>query len=142
MNSNAGLTTLTGGAGRDIFVVGTQSSGISVYTTITDFGNGDTLTLKDKGTETFSATKVTLAATATLADYANQVVVNGGDTSSNGKIGWFQFGGNTYVVQGMHDATTTASFVNGTDQIVQLTGLVDLSNVVFAAGTGGSITFG
>ena len=83
-----------------------------------------------------------MGANATFLDYASQVVINGGDTSTNGAIGWFQFGGNTFVVQGMHDATATASFVNGTDQIVQLTGLVDLSNVVFAAGTGGSITFG
>lgn len=86
----------------------------------------------------------TLASTATLADYANQAVIGGGDASTAGKIAWFQFNGDTYVVQSNHDATATANFVNGVDQIVKLSGLIDLSNAYFTAvATGGStLTFG
>ena len=42
--------------------------------------------------------------------------------------GWFQFGGDTYVVT---DVSTATSFVNGTDMVVKLTGLVDLSTATF-----------
>jgi S-layer protein len=46
---------------------------------------------------------------------------------------WFQFGGNTYVVQsGLdHVTTTTPDFVDGTDSIIKISGLVDLSTASY-----------
>ena len=53
----------------------------------------------------------------------------GGDASSNAALGWFQYDGDTYVVESMHDAINGyAGFVNGVDAIVKLNGLVDLSS--------------
>jgi len=127
LTANAGADTLTGGAGSDTFVVAQVTSNLNVYTTITDATAGDQIKLADKGTETFNATKVALAGTAVFADYANAVVNAGGNSATNGAIGWFQFGGDTYIVEGMHDATTTKDFSNGTDLVVKLSGLVDLS---------------
>ena len=51
-----------------------------------------------------------------------------------GVIRWFQFGGNTYIVQ---DRSGSADFVNGTDIVVALTGLVDLSTASLAYSAGG-----
>ena len=65
--------------------------------------------------------KVALAATASFADYVNAAVVAGG---ANGAA-WFQFGGDTYVVENVGAAA--ASFTNGTDLIVKASGLLDLS---------------
>ena len=123
--SNSGLTTLTGGAGSDTFVVQNAGASKNIFTTITDFSVGDSIKLADKGNETFSSTKVALATgvAETLANYANAAAA--GDGSTNGIIKWFQFDGNTYVVQ---DVSFSSSFVDGADILVKLTGLIDLSN--------------
>lgn len=136
--SNAGLTTLTGGAGADTFVVQTPSANVNVYTTITDASAGDTIKLAIQGDETFAKTKLSLGDTAVFQDYANLAAA--GDASVNGKISWFQFGGNTYVVQDLADVTVGGptdgtSFTNNKDIIVKLTGLVDLSTASLNNGT-------
>jgi len=136
LTSNAGLTTLTGGTGADTFVVASVTSSVNVYTTITDASVGDILKLSNQGTETFTTAKVVLGDTASFRDYANAVVNAGGNAGTDGKIGWFQFSGNTYVVESLHDATTTANFTDGTDLIVKLTGLVDLSTASLNTGSG------
>jgi S-layer protein len=129
LTANKGLDTLTGGLGADTFVIPVGTS-VNVYSTITDATAGDTLQLVNKAVETFNSTKVVLANTAVFQDYANAIVAAAGDASTNGAIGWFQFAGDTFVVESMHNGVTTPSFVNGTDLIVKLTGVVDLSNAV------------
>ena len=133
LTANAGLDTLTGHGGADMFVVATPGANMNTYTTITDFVAGDRLSLADKGAETFMATKIaTLAPTAVFNDYVNAVVSAGGDARTNGAIGWFQYSGDTYVVESMHDGATTPTFANGLDLVVKLTGTVDLSHVTLA----------
>jgi len=135
LTANAGLDILTGGAGNDKFVTATPGANVNTYSTVTDATAGDVIILADKGTlETFNATKVVLGDTAVFQDYANAIVQINGDASTNGKIGWFQFNGNTYVVESMHNGVSTPSFVNGTDLVVKLTGLVDLSGASLVQG--------
>ena len=136
LTANKGLDVLTGGAGADVFKIQTVTANVNTYSTITDAASGDTVMLVDKGTEVFTAAKVTLSATAVFQDYANAVVNAGGDSSANGHLGWFQFNGDTYVVESLHNASTTADFVNNTDLVVKLTGLVDLSTASLASGSG------
>ena len=138
LTANAGLDTLTGGAGVDTFVVKTVTANVNTYSTITDATAGDIVNLVDLGAETFQSTKVTLANTAVFQDYANAVVAAGANASVNGYVGWFQFNGDTYVVESMHNGTTTPSFTNGTDLVVKLTGLVNLSTAsIFNIGAAG-----
>ncbi|MEN9864741.1 MAG: hypothetical protein RL748_331, partial [Pseudomonadota bacterium] len=59
---------------------------------------------------------------------ANAAVAQAGSNGNIGAIGWFQLGGDTYVVETRHDGSSTPTFVNGTDLIVKLTGLIDLSH--------------
>ncbi len=133
LTSNQGLTTLTGGAGRDLFVVATAGANGNVYTTITDAAAGDRLELSNRGTETFATARLNLAATATFADYLN--LAASGDGSLAGRISWFQFNGNTYVVE---DLSAGATFANGSDIVVALSGLVDLSTASLAYNVGGA----
>lgn len=126
----AGLNTVTGGGGNDAYSL----SGVTIvngntYSTITDFGTGDTLAFTDAGAYDGSATlgaKITLANTAAFADFLQAATAG----ATAGEIKWFQYGGDTYVV---NDASATAAYVNGTDQIVKLTGLIDLSASTTAA---------
>jgi S-layer protein len=63
-------------------------------------------------------------------DFANAAI---NDVAANGS-GWFQYGGNTYIVADLGAEGT--SFVNGQDSIVRLTGLVDLTNASFSSTLG------
>jgi len=124
LTTNLGLTTLTGGDGNDLFVIGGASANGGIYTTISDATAGDRIQLFDVagGTEVWNSTAVALASTASFSDYLN--AASAGDGSANAQISWFAFGGNTYIVE---DASAGASFVAGTDAVVALTGVVDLS---------------
>jgi S-layer protein len=122
LTANAGLDFLTGGAGRDTFVVATASANLNGYSTITDASSGDSVRFKSAGVEVFAPTKLVLGDTAVFQDYANLAAQ--GDGSVNGILSWFQFSGNTYIVE---DVSAGTSFLNGTDIVVKLTGLVDLS---------------
>lgn len=126
-----GSNTLTLGTGADIVTFTAASKSVNVYSSITDAHAGVVINLPNLGTETFTATKVTLAATAVFQDYANAVVAAGGNASVNAASGWFQFGGDTYYVQSRHDGSGAPSFVNGTDFVIKLTGTVDLATATF-----------
>ena len=128
--ANAGLTTMTGGAGNDLFVIDTASLNVNTYATITDFAAGDLLDMH--GATSFTSAKVTLGGTAVFQDFANAAI---NALALNG-AGWFQFGGDTYVVADMPAAAPAApengtTFVNGQDFIVKLTGLINLSQASF-----------
>jgi S-layer protein len=145
LTNNAGLTTLTGGAGADTFVIDTVGANVNTYTTITDAAKGDIVSLKSMAAEaligaSMTASKVTLSNTAVFQDYANAVIAAGGDSGTNGHIGWFVFNGDTYIVESMHDGSGAGipSFVNGTDLVVKLTGTIDLTKATFASGAAGA----
>lgn len=124
-----GSNSITLGTGADVVSITAAGANVNTYSTIADAHAGVTIAFTNLGTETFNATKVSLAATAVFQDYANAVVAAGGNASVNGASGWFQFGGDTYYVQSRHDGSgNNASFVNGTDMVIKLTGLIDLSN--------------
>lgn len=129
INGGGGLDTLTGGAGKDTFVLGAANTSTTVYATITDAAAGDKLDFTDYANATFTSTKLSLAATATFTDYLNTATSS---TSADGTVSWFQFGGDTYVVQ---NNSNTATFFSTTDVVVKLTGLVDLSSSTLSATT-------
>ena len=131
INGGAGNDTIAAGTGADIITGGTGNDTITfvananrgTYATLTDASAGDVLNFADLGTETFASTKITLAATASFSDYLDQATT--GDGSAAAALGWFQYGGDTYVVE---DKSADAAFVVGTDIIVKLSGLVELKN--------------
>ena len=127
VSSHADLVTLTGGAGNDTFDFSTTAapSNSNAYATITDLSVGDIIKFA-VGATNFKAAGITLANTAVFQDFANQAV----KTSTTADVAWFQFGGNTYVVENLSGGT---SFVNGTDIIVKLTGAIDLSHSSFSS---------
>ena len=131
-----GADSFTGGAGNDIFDinnVGTKTS----FLTITDVNAGDTIDFAGITTGTLSnagafGAKTPLGAAATLDQYLDAAADQNGGT--NAVAEWFQFGSDTYIVVSNDDGTAGASagFTSGTDSVVKLTGLQDLSNDTFA----------
>jgi S-layer protein len=122
--------SLTGNAGNDTFDVSAAVTGATSSfntTTVTDFSKGDVLKVAAKGTEAFTATAVNVSAASTLAAAID--LASAGDGSTNGIIRWFQFGGNTYVVEDVSAGTT----IQAADIVVKLTGTLDLSTSTFSA---------
>ena len=136
----SGVNSITTGAGADVITITAAGANVNTYSTILDATAGDKIGFANLGTETFVSAKISTldAGTAVFQDFANAVVAGAtqADHSVNGAFGWFQFNGNTYLVEVRHDTTAGAAqtFVNGTDMIVKLTGLVDLSTAT-GAGT-------
>lgn len=116
------LATLTGGAGNDTFKMVTGLANINSYSTITDFSAGDKI--DTSGTD-FIASGVNLQSTAVFSDWVNAAIVQ----SDAGDVIWFQKDGNTYVVENQSNHAT--AFQVGSDFIIQITGLVDLSTASF-----------
>lgn len=123
--------TVTTGVGNDTVDVKAAVAGSTtapVISTITDFTvAADKLTLKDQGTETFTSTKVDVStATALFGGTVNALdLASAADGSTNAAVTWFQYAGDTYVVQDLSAVGTFAI----TDIVVKLSGLVDLSTL-------------
>lgn len=121
------LAVLTGGAGNDVFNIGgNATTNVNSYATITDLAAGDVIKFSAAAADFMSA-KVTLGDTAVFQDLANAAIAN----SDGGDVAWFQFSGNTYVIENVSD--NASAFVNNTDIIVKITGLVDLSTASFSS---------
>lgn len=113
---------LYGDAGADTFVINVGASAtLDAYTVINGVGSGDVIKFGDA--TKFSSTKIALSVGAdeTLLNYANQAT----KVLAENEMGWFQRGGNTFIVldQG---GTSADAFDAGTDQIIMIVGLVDL----------------
>ena len=124
------FTTLTGGAGADLFTIFVPTSG-QTYSSITDAGVGDRLGFA--GSTSFGATAITLAATAAFQDYLDAAAGRG-----VGALSYFVFAGDTYVVE---DNSPAANFQNGADAVIRLVGVHDLSTAATSL-AGGVLTLG
>jgi hypothetical protein len=120
------LSVVTGGAGKDAYTV-TANTNANTYSTITDIAATETIQFTDRGAYAAATlgTKLSLGSTAAFADYVQAAAAG----ATAGVMTWFQYGGDTYVV---NDGSATAAWVNGTDEIVKLTGTLDLSKATIS----------
>jgi S-layer protein len=146
VNSAASAVTLTGGDGVDTFdVSGFKAANAGAAVTITDLAKGEVIKFVSAASADFVSSKVTLIAEATFNDYVTEATkaadiaadLAGGGTGVAG-LSWFQFNGNTFIVQ---DVDGNGAFTNGTDIVVKLTGLIDLSGASFNDVTAGSLKY-
>ncbi|SET22799.1 repeat-containing protein [Nitrosomonas marina] len=139
IQSSVNGATMTGNGGTDTFIVTTALGGTSttlLAPTITDFTLGETISLAaGNGISEFTAAKVDVSGAANLA--AALDIAAAGDGGTNTIVDWFQFGGNTYLVQ---DNTAGNTFA-ATDIAVKLTGQLDLSTSTFTDGAPDTLLF-
>ncbi|MBC2704943.1 hypothetical protein [Desulfobacula sp.] len=121
-----GLNTLTGGDGDDAFEIGVSEAG-TIFSTITDIEDGETVTFSGFGTETVTADMIELAGVAVFQDYLDAAAAGNGSVNAN--YAWFQFDGNTYIVE---DSSIEATFQSGGDSVVELAGIFDLTDSMIA----------
>lgn len=131
LTANKGMTKMTGGAGADTFNIVVASTNVNSAATIMDLGSGDVI--KFASADAFKSAAVTLDSTAVFQDFANAAIAS---ITSDNDLAWFQFGGNTYIVQEKDNSTNADVFTNNEDFIVKITGTVDLSTASFNATSG------
>jgi hypothetical protein len=125
INATVGADTYTGGAGADSFVFTSIAQGSSnALTTISDFVSGtDKLNvngINGAGTA-FTATAINVNAAPDFAGALNLA----SNAAAAGTTSYFQFGGNTFVV--VDNNAALSSFDAGTDAVIRLTGVVNLT---------------
>lgn len=122
LTGNKGLTELYGGTGNDTFKIAVASLNLNSASTIMDAAAGDKIEFT--GATAFKHAQVTLdpAGNPNLTSYADAAIAS----IAINEMAWFQYNGNTYIVSEKSAADAPDIFVNGTDMIVKLVGLVDL----------------
>ena len=122
-----GKDTFTGGEGADKFVIGAKTAASlgtkDLYLTISDLGKGDSInvaSLLNNATTVDSIAKISVASGATFEQALNASIAGNAND-----VKWFQFENNTYLV--VDGAAAGSVFVDGTDSVIKITGLVDLS---------------
>jgi S-layer protein len=126
IGASTGTSTVDVGAGTDAIVFTGVQAAAGFYTSITGLGAGDTIDFSATANGALSAgalgAKITLGGASSFANYLDAATA--GDGSTNSAFHWFQFNGNTYVTL---DNSSNATFQDGGDQVVELTGLVNLA---------------
>lgn len=124
----AGVNNVTLGAGKDtLTVTAAKAKSNALFTTVTDAAAGDIINF---GTIANTTTKLGAAVPSGVDDYQTFLNSAANQPTSN-TLSWFQTGGNTFLV--LDSDKDTAGFKAGSDIIVKLTGLIDLSNSTIAA---------
>lgn len=126
---------ITLGAGVDTVDINAVQGSAGAYLSLKDFAVGDKIDVADVINSTIAGatlgSKVTLGAAATFANYIDAIAAGDGSSAANSIDGWFQLGGNTYLVI---DNSAAATFQDGADIVVEIVGTVDLTNMIQAAG--------
>jgi hypothetical protein len=159
-NDTIKFGTNTGVGGQTVLIAGdftgATSSGSFASTTLSNVVHGanDVLVFNASLTEkvagaSFGASQVnvssatSLSAALDLAAHTAALSQQAGNSpagniaANTGVLDWFQFGGNTYVVEAINSTSAAAGHTAlGTgDEVVKIVGLVDLSASTFAAHT-------
>ena len=134
INTGASASVITGGAGvttvdAKLSLAGASFATAPVMTTLTDAKALDIIKFVNTGTEVFTSTKINVStATALTGGTVNALDLAAASATGavNGVVTWFQFAGDTYIVEDNSAATT----LTGNDVVIKLTGLHDLSTSV------------
>lgn len=128
IGASAGTSTVDVGTGTDAIVFTGVQTAAGFYTSVTGLGAGDTIdfsaTAIDGGglSAGVLGAKITLGGASSFANYLDAATA--GDGSTDSAFHWFQFNGNTYITL---DNSNNATFQDGGDQVVEITGLVNLA---------------
>jgi S-layer protein len=130
-----GLNVITFGAGVDTFDVNHVSSAAGFYPSIKGIAAGDKIDLVGAGVGTVVAeatlgAAVALGGASSFANFLDAATAGNATAATNAVVNWFQFNGNTYVVL---DNSNNNTYTDGVDLVIELQGLVTLTNSTLAA---------
>lgn len=129
-----GSLTIDVGAGTDRINLTAASASATAIAKVTGMGDGDIISFAGAlgGAAGVSAqTNFSAAVTTQASLQAYLDAATAGDGSGNTVLNWFEFGGNTYIVQ---DTSASATFSAVHDSVIELTGVETLSGASIASG--------
>lgn len=135
VGASAGLNTVDFGTGTDTLILDAIQTASGYYTSVTGAGAGDVIDVSGViggaavSGQTVMGAKITLGGAASFTTYLNAACAGSG--AVNTVISWFQFGGNTYIVE---DTSAAATFQDGADTVVELIGAITLTTSTIASG--------
>lgn len=129
-----GRAVMYGGTGADVFELGYPRG--RDYSTIADFSRseGDRIRFYDSYM-VWTPSKLVLAAGSTFDQYVDACSASQEERA----LKWFQFGGDTYLV---HDESFLPTFDPTMDNMVKLTGLIDLGALSLRTGQSAEVYLG
>ena len=134
-NSAGTNTVISFGSGTDKLVLAGIATTKAAFTQTTGLGIGDSIDFSGAKGAAINSVQTNLGAKitgqATLNGYLNAATAASVTTGASAVINWFQFSGNTYIVQ---DTSASSVFTAGADSVVALTGTIDLLGYSVAAG--------
>ncbi len=122
---------------------GTSTTGIAMITlgNVVD-GKGDQIVFHNAASEVLARTSAVNVSSATSLAHAFDMAAAAAASQSGGKIAadtgvidWFQYGGNSYLVEAINTTASSATHpaLTATDEVVKITGLVCLTGESLAA---------
>lgn len=117
------------GSGVMTITVPAPHVGVQAVSAITDAHAGETIAFSTPVAATFTAAPLVLPAGATFHAYLDSVAAG-----AHTNMGWFQYENNTYLVATQPKVGTHTGFIDGTDSVVKLAGLIDLSGATLRGG--------
>ncbi len=130
-----GVNNVNVGSGTDTVILNGIQTTFANMTIITGMSSGDKINLfgvKNGATITAQIAMGTAAVASPAASLATGLsAATAGNGSVNTIFKWFQFAGSTYIVE---DTSAAGTFQNGSDTVVQLVGLIDLTSATITSG--------
>jgi hypothetical protein len=139
------LVVITGDLAGATTSGGTSTSGINMIAldNVVHAG-GDEILLNNASTEVFTANAANVSSASSLAQAFDLAAASAAASQSGGLIAghtgvidWFQYAGNTYLVEAINSGSTAAahSALAATDEVVEIVGVVNLHASAFGAHT-------
>jgi hypothetical protein len=128
-----GADTITLHGGVDTVAFYSPSASSAIFTTINDIVVKDVLAFTNTTIANASGL-LGAALTSGVNDY--QTFLNAGASKAAGTLSWFEFSGNTFI----ETSSGNSSYTAGSDSVIKLAGLHDLSHSVISTGLGGTLT--
>ncbi|WP_426116491.1 beta strand repeat-containing protein [Pseudomonas sp. DSP3-2-2] len=135
LGNSAGTNIIIFGSGTDKLVLAGIATTKAAYTQTTGLGIGDSIDFSGAKGAAINSVQANLGAKltgqASLDNYLDAATTTSVTAGASAVLNWFQFGGNTYIVQ---DTSANSVFTAGADSVVMLSGTIELSGSSVTAG--------
>ena len=136
LGNSAGTNTfISFGSGTDKLVLAGIATTKAAFTQTTGLGIGDSIDFSGAKGAAINAVQTNLGAQlsgqVSLDNYLNAATAASVTAGTSAVLSWFQFSGNTYIVQ---DTSANSTFTAGADSVVMVSGLIDISGSSISAG--------
>ena len=135
LGNSAGTNTIIFGSGTDKLVLAGIATTKAAFAQTTGLSYGDSIDFSGAKGAAINSVQTSLGdkltGQATLDGCLNAATATSVTAGASAVISWFQFNGNTYIVQ---DTSANSVFTAGADSVVMLSGSIEITGASISAG--------